>query len=166
MELEEEEMASQNHAVTQLRLGAQLFSLGESYTAATELSLDMSTPERLAILEKYGLNETRELKPDLVLYQSKDLGFISPDKGEDKPRVQKVPLLCVEIVSPTQGSTEILKKIRVYFELGVQSCWYVDPALTLIRVYEGHLTGGKAFVDGELSDDRLGVKIPLNKVFF
>ncbi len=163
----EEVMASQNHAIIQLRLGAQLLALGENFTAATELSLDMSIPEeRQAIMEKHGLEKTRELKPDIVLYRATDFGFIFPEQGEDKTRVRDVPLLCVEIVSPSQSSQEILKKFRIYFEIGVQSCWYVDPTLTLIRVYEGHLTGGKAFVDGELVDDTLGIKIPLNKIFF
>ena len=110
-ELEEEDVASQNHAVTQLRLGVQLFLLGDNYTAATDLSLDMSN--RQDILKKHGLSETRELKPDLVLYHAKDFGFIKASKGMDKVRVTEAPLLCVEIISPTQGNQEILNKFKV-----------------------------------------------------
>ncbi len=44
--LMEEEMASRNHCLIPLRLGAQLILLGKTYAAGSELSLDMSAPER------------------------------------------------------------------------------------------------------------------------
>jgi Uma2 family endonuclease len=158
-------MGSKNHAIVQVRLGAQLSLLGDKYTGAINLSLDMSTSERQEILKNHGVDKTMELEPDLVLYNFTDFGFISASKGRDKERVMEVPLLCVEIISPDQSSTEILKKFGVYFELGVQSCWYVDSALTLVRVYEGSLTGGKDFIGGALKDDTLEIEISLKEVF-
>jgi Uma2 family endonuclease len=160
------EVASQNHSLVQARLCVQLFlSLGEKFNSATELSLDMSSPERQALLEKHRLDKTRELKPDLVLYHAKDLGFIKISQGRDKVRVPEPPLLCVEIVSPTQGAQEILDKFRVYFEIGVKSCWYVDPALETVHVYDESLEN-EVYHNTDLVDQSLGIKIPLNKIFF
>lgn len=160
---EKADMASKNHAITQLRLGAQLLGLGDNYTGVVELSLDMATPERADILKKHGLEETRELKPDLVLYHAKDLAF---EKGKDKVRVTEPPLLCVEIVSPTQGSLEILNKFRVYFDIGVKSCWYVDPILETVHVYSGNVDSKEVFYNTNLIDHTVDAKIPLNKIFY
>jgi Uma2 family endonuclease len=163
---EEFEMSSQNHGLVQLRIGAQLLGLGNQYNAATEISLDMSSKERQEILDKHHVKAEQELKPDVVLYHAKDFGFITPSYGEDKIRVDKVPLLCVEVLSPNQGSYEILKKFRTYFEIGVKSCWYVDPGLMLVRVYSSSLDSHQSFEKGEIVDEGLGIKIPLNKIFF
>jgi hypothetical protein len=163
-ELEEVNMASQNHAITQLQLGAQLLGLGDSYKGATELSLDMGTPERQEIVKKHGL-EVKELKPDLVLYHAKDFGFIKAIRGMDKIRVTEVPLLCIEIISPTQISQDILNKFKVYFEIGVKSCWYVDPTLETVHVY-AQTFEHEVYHNGDLVDQTLDIKIPLNKVFY
>jgi Uma2 family endonuclease len=160
---EEEVVASQNHAVTQFRLGVQLASLGEAYEGAIELSLDMGTPERQETLKKHGLSETRELKPDLVLYRATDFGFI--DKGKDRARVMEPPLLCAEIISPNQVSLEILDKFRVYFDIGVKSCWYVDPILKTVHVY-GNNMENEVFHNTDMVDSTLGITIPLNKIFY
>jgi Uma2 family endonuclease len=162
---EEVDMASQNHAVTQFRLGVQLASLGKEFEGATELSLDIGTPERQEILKKHGLGETRELKPDLVLYRATDLGFIKASKGADKVRVMAPPLLCVEIISPSQGAQEIINKFKVYFDIGVKSCWYIDPTLEIALVYKESLES-EAFHNTDLNDSTLGINIPLNKVFY
>jgi Uma2 family endonuclease len=136
--------------------------LGDNYTGAVELSLDMATPERADILKKYGLEETRELKPYLVLYHAKDLAF---EKGKDKVRVAEPPLLCVEIVSPTEGAFEILNNFRVYFDIGVKSCWYVDPILETVHVYNDGLDSTAVFHNTSLVDHAVGANIPLDKIF-
>lgn len=155
------DMASKNHSIIQLQLGAQLLALGEKFKGATELSLDMGTPERQNVLKKHGL-EVKELKPDVVLYHSTDFFY---EDNTDEVRVLEPPLLCVEIVSPTQGSLEILKKFKVYFDIGVKSCWYVDPILKTVHVYRGDMKS-EAFHNTDLNDSTLGINIPLNKVFY
>ncbi len=162
---EEFGMASQNHALTQLRLGVQLYLAGEEkFSAATELSLDMGTPERVEILKKHGLEGTKELRPDLVLYEANKLSFIKASQGADRVRVLEPPLLCVEIISPSQGSQEIINKFKVYFDIGVKSCWYVDPTLELAITYKPDLEN--EVFKGDLVDNNLGINIPLKKIFY
>jgi Uma2 family endonuclease len=37
------------------------------------------------------------------------------------------PLLCVEVLSPEDTKPRILKRIGEYFDMGVPTCWMVDP---------------------------------------
>jgi Uma2 family endonuclease len=82
-----------------------------------------------------------------------------------------VPLLRVEIVSPTQGALEILDKFRVYFDIGVKSCWYVDPILKTVHVYKYNMQSmvyhhGESLDNGDLVNSTLDIKIPLGKIFY
>jgi Uma2 family endonuclease len=47
-----------------------------------------------------------------------------------------VPDLAVEVVSPANTATEIVKKIGHYFEAGVRLAWVIYPWEELIYVYE------------------------------
>jgi Uma2 family endonuclease len=161
-ELEEADMASQHHSMTQFRMAAQLAKLDQEYNGATELSLDISDPNRQEILQKYGLSQTRELKPDIALYSVKNFQF---PKGIDRVQVTEIPLLAIEIVSPTQNSLEIINKLKAYFELGVKSCWYVDPLSETVRVYNKAMES-EAYHNGEVVDKTLGIKIDLNRIFY
>ncbi len=98
------------------------------------------------------------------LYRAEDFAFIKTSKGEDEMRTMAIPLLCVEIISPAQSTLEILRKLRVYFEIGVKSCWYVDPTLEIVVIYNEFLE--KKIYDTDLVDNNLGIKIPLSKVFY
>lgn len=154
-------MASKNHSIVQARLTAHLMAL-EKYVAATELSLDMGLQDRVTCLKKHGFDAVRELKPDVALYNDNDLELSDWD---DVVRVEQMPLLCVEIISPSQSSVETLRKFKVYLELGVKSCWFVDPAIKVMQIYhlrDGKMVGGKVFTATDLliEDNTLGVSIP------
>lgn len=161
---EDIQMSSINHALVQTHLIKTLPD--DQFTVATELSLDVSSPERQAILKKYHIKAERELKPDICLYDAQDLDYLDPELEEDDAaRLEKAPLLCIEIVSPSQSSLEILRKFRVYFAMGVKSCWYVDPNLKLIKIYSS-LQQSKSFEKEEVFDSVLNIHLPLNKIFF
>jgi Uma2 family endonuclease len=46
------------------------------------------------------------------------------------------PLLTVEVVSPDDRFTELLKKAQEYAEFGVQHIWVIDPGQSLLFQYE------------------------------
>jgi Uma2 family endonuclease len=46
------------------------------------------------------------------------------------------PLLCVEVVSPSQRPAEMLAKCERYHEFGVPYCWVIDPVNN--RAWEYH----------------------------
>jgi Uma2 family endonuclease len=49
---------------------------------------------------------------------------------EDAPREKIVttpPLLCIEILSPEDRMTRYLERVNDYFDMGVPTCWVIDP---------------------------------------
>ena len=154
-ELEEsEDMGSFNHGYTQARL-IVLFDRAGQYTPITELSLDVSGID----LSQFDLKTKEEMKPDICLY---------PKRGRSRPRdilrMTEMPLLAVEILSPKQGTYDILEKFKVYFELGVRSCWLVDPAINTVTIYSSN-DAWQTFSNNEVIDEPLGIKLPLDEIF-
>jgi Uma2 family endonuclease len=50
--------------------------------------------------------------------------------AENAPREQVVttpPVLCIEILSPEDRMSRYLERVNDYFEMGVPSCWIIDP---------------------------------------
>lgn len=77
-----------------------------------------------------------------------------------------MPLLAVEILSPTQGNKEILAKLRAYFALGIKSCWVVDPGLKIVAVYDSpNDSRVYQFTDPEVVDKTLEIHLPMQKLF-
>jgi Uma2 family endonuclease len=98
------------------------------------------------------------------LFHAGEIDYLEPDEG-DVLKTEKVPLLCVEIISPSQSSTQILRKIRAYFAIGVKSCWYVDPNLKLINIYSENLRNVETFTKtDEVIDHHLNICFPLTKI--
>lgn len=61
--------------------------------------------------------------------------------GSDRPRMHRdvlnePPLLCVEILSPSQRAEEMLAKCERYRDFGVPFCWVLDPVG--FRAWEYH----------------------------
>lgn len=148
------DVASFNHGYIQARLVILLGGFAQ-YTPVSELSLDIDGVD----LNRYTLRSRDELKPDIVLY---------PRRGLSRPldilRMKEMPLLAVEILSPRQGTYEILEKFKVYFELGIQSCWLVDPALNTIAVYSS-IDDWQPFSSGEILDEKLAIHLSIDEIF-
>lgn len=150
----EEAVGSFNHSYLQIRLGKILDS--ETYTACAELSLDTSELD----FEKLEVKLRRdEVKPDISLYPKRGLS-----RPRDILRIKEMPLLVVEILSPRQGTNEILEKFQVYFALGIRSCWLVDPALETIAVYSS-MTERTIFNTGDIVDEGLKIRTSPSEIF-
>jgi Uma2 family endonuclease len=137
----------------------------DKFSIATELSLDVSSPERQEILTHCQIRAKQELKPDVALYYVEDLHYLDPAEEVDLIRIEKMPLLCIEIISPSQSNRLLLAKFRAYFAMGVKSCWYVDPNLKLIKVYSSPKDSEVFSEKGEVIDKTLDIRLPLNKIF-
>jgi len=142
------DMGSRNHSYLQIKLGALLLDF-EQYMVLSEISLDCSALEV----------NSKEMRPDLALYPKQTIDFL-----QDEIRMQTMPLLIIEILSPRQSIDEILEKFRAYFKLGVQSCWLVLPPLQSISIFSS-ANKEKTFSQGELIDDVLDIRLMLEKVF-
>ena len=67
--------------------------------------------------------------PDLVVFQNH-----SPRMYRDV--LDEPPLLCIEVVSPSQLPAEMLAKCERYHAFGVPFCWVLDPVSR--RAWECH----------------------------
>jgi Uma2 family endonuclease len=151
---ETSDMGSFNHGYLQIRLAVLFDRLG-SYTPVSELSLDVSNVD----LSQFDLRSKEEIKPDISLYPKRGLS-----RPKDILRMKEMPILVVEVLSPRQGTYEILEKFRLYFALGIQSCWLIDPALSTVTVYSA-AERWQTFVQGEVVDSKVGIRLSLSEIF-
>ena len=110
---------------------------------------------RISTLELDG----RELTPDLSVYPKTDVDLV-----HEEVRVTDPPLLAVEIASPTQNVQDLVQKIEFLLDVGVQSCWLVQPPLRTVTVFPGHMDG-TTVSDGTLADPVLEIEIDVRDVF-
>ncbi|RKZ41280.1 MAG: hypothetical protein DRQ49_05760 [Gammaproteobacteria bacterium] len=158
LEYEDVDMGSLNHSLAQTQIVGQLLN-DERFTTIVELNLDVGETD----LKQFGLDVKRELKPDICLYPK---GKLQPDWTCDVLKMQEMPLLVIEVLSPRQGIEEILAKIRAYFALGIKSCWMTIPANESITVY----SKPREFIsfsmkDTEVVDEVLDIRLPFKKIF-
>lgn len=154
-EIEEfDAMGSFNHGYLQVRLGG-LFDRMPEFTTVGELSLDVSGVD----LSPFDLRSKEEIKPDLSIYPKRGLSH-----PKDILKMKEMPLLALEIVSPKQGMYEIAEKVRLYFALGVQSCWVVEPITQAITVYAS-VDQWEIFARGDVIDAKLGIQLAMNAIF-
>ncbi|MEZ4865709.1 MAG: Uma2 family endonuclease [Caldilineaceae bacterium] len=152
-EQEFDDMGSFNHSLVQSNL-AYLLRKYTELSAFNELSLDAS-----------GLDKSQfptikdELIPDICAYPKKRSVI-----DHDILRMQEMPILAIEVVSPRQGILSIVEKLQAYFALGIQSCWLVEPITGVVRVYHPH-TDPKTFAASDVIDDVVGIKIPVAEIF-
>ena len=77
------------------------------------------------------LGPKRQVQPDVLVVL---------DEGLDGVRVESVPLLAVEVLSPATRSRDLVMKRRVYEQAGIASYWIVDPrapAVTVLDLKDG-----------------------------
>ncbi len=89
-----------------------------------------------------------------------DVAFISydripPDADSSTPVPDWIPTLAVEVLSPSNTKKEMARKLRNYFEAGVELVWYVDPSDRTVRVYHSP----EAVVTLTESDDLTGEQL-------
>ena len=151
-EQEFDDTGSHNHSLVQGNI-AYLVRKNSDYSAFNELSLDAS-----------GLDKTQfpnikdELIPDICAYPHRSVMDI------DILRMEEMPVLAIEVVSPRQGVLTIVEKLQAYFALGVQSCWLVEPITGVVRVYHPHAEP-KTFSSGDLVDEVANLRFPVAEIF-
>ena len=148
------EMGSFNHSCLQANLTALLKNTGK-YTVCTDLSLDASHID----LSQFDIKAKEEIKPDICIYPKRGLS-----RPNDIIKMNEMPLLAIEVLSPKQGTYEILEKFKAYFELGIKSCWLVYPEAETITVHSStHVR--KHFNQDEVVDEVLELRVPHHDIF-
>jgi Uma2 family endonuclease len=126
----------------QARLTALLGSY-QQYSIFTELSIEI---------------EGKEYVPDICVYPKREIDFF-----HDIIRMTELPLLAIEVLSPSQIMQELVDKIEIYLDAGIQSCWLVTPITRSVTVIN-EKKNSKTFVD-KVIDDKLNISLPLDEVF-
>jgi len=147
------EMGSFNHGYLQLKIGACFLKL-PNFTPSSELSLDLS-----ALAQPLLIESIESLKPDIAVYEHWPVDF-----QNDVIKAQQMPVLAIEILSPLQGVKTLVDKFKVYFTLGIRSCWLVYPYAKAIAVYHAP-DEFKLFAQDEVTDTVVGVRISLHEIF-
>ncbi|MCU0981677.1 MAG: Uma2 family endonuclease [Pirellulaceae bacterium] len=113
------------------------------------------------------------LDPRRNLRRRPDVAFVSakrwpvnralPESGD----WDVVPDLAVEVVSPTDEFSDVVAKLREYFEYGVRRVWVILPEQSQVYVYESPtqvriLAAGETLSGGDLFP---GFALPLASLF-
>lgn len=154
---EDSKMGSLYHSLTQGRLITSL-SQNDKFIVIPELSLDVSQID----LKQFGITAKDKLIPDISLYPKGQF----KKKGRDLLKVSEFPLLAIEVISPEQGTNDILAKFEAYFTLGIKSCWLVDPSVDVVHVYpkpDQHRTYDMN--DTEVFDEVMDIRLPIQDIF-
>jgi len=77
------------------------------------------------------LTETETYQPDIIFIGKERLSII------EAKRINGVPDLVIEILSPSTAYYDLRKKSRVYAREGVREYWIVDPGEQSVEVYQG-----------------------------
>jgi len=136
-------MGSRLHSFVQVRLAHLLANL-DKFNIFTELSLEI---------------DKIEYKPDICVYQQFENDYL-----EDDVKMTELPLLAIEILSPSQGFQELISKVKIYFAAGIKSAWIVLPSNKSITVFSS-LKTFEVFSKGNLIDTVIGLELPLNEIF-
>ncbi len=106
-ELVERNAGERDHGWLQLEIGFWL------RLRAKELRITPLTEVRLQV------EPTRFRIPDVM---------VLPDDAPYETVIRQAPLLCIEILSKDDSMKSIMGRIHDYLQMGVPTCWIVDPA--------------------------------------
>jgi Uma2 family endonuclease len=140
-------MPSKNHSMIQSNIIYLTGKYRKKYSFLSEVSLELDY-----------WNST----PDIGIFH-----HMSIDTRHDEIRLTNAPLGVIEILSPTQGMTELTEKAEKYFSYGVKSVWIVIPTMDSIAVYSSpdDFVFFQRNKNKILKDNILNIEIALNEVF-
>ena len=129
---------------------------------AEDHSLGTVVTEMLFVLDS-GQNLRRRPDVAFVSVQQWPLNRELPESGD----WEVVPDLAVEVVSPTDEFSDVVAKVREYFEYGVRRVWVILPEERQVYVYESPTQVHILAVTDTLSGGDLfpGFTLPLVSLF-
>ena len=111
------------------------------------------------------LDEYNKPQPDLIFISKEKSGMITHDG------IMGIPVLIVEIISPTSIIRDRIEKKNLYEKMAVQEYWLVDPQYEAIEIYtlQNHryeLFSAATTLEGEFKSALFdGLSINLNDIF-
>jgi Uma2 family endonuclease len=117
--------------------------------------------------ELYGADATFTIGED---ERMPDVSFVSNEKLKDGEPVNKAdfaPDLAIEVVSPSDIFSKVLRKIRKYLDAGVKEVWLVEPEFHTVSVYKPPMKSETLTLDDALECEEIlpGFRLPLQEIF-
>lgn len=94
-----------------------------TYVRNNNLGIVMDAPTDVV------LSETDKPQPDILFIAANRLEIITENN------VKGAPNLVIEILSPSTGNYDRVKKSKMYYTHGVKEYWIVDPEIKVIEVF-------------------------------
>jgi Uma2 family endonuclease len=132
-------------------------TLNHSYICS-QIMRQLLPKENLEVLPELTLAIGNGLTPDLSVYPKEE---IKPNFWEDITRFEKLPLLAIEIISPSQNIQDLLSKAKVLVQAGTKSVWTVEPFSFSIWVTTAQ--GTKLFHNTSIESE--GITVDFQKIF-
>ena len=76
----------------------------------------------------------------------------------------EIPLLAIEIISPSQVLQEIIDKIEIYLQAGIKSYWLVIPATCTVTIYH-EFEKPCTYSKDSVIDEKLNISLSLSEIF-
>ncbi|MEM7348769.1 MAG: Uma2 family endonuclease, partial [Chloroflexota bacterium] len=80
-------------------------------------------------------------------------------------KMEEMPLVAIEVLSFRQFTSTLVEKFAAYFDLGIQSCWLVDPLTRSIHVYSSMDKWQTFSINDTLLDEKFDIQFPVAQVF-
>jgi len=132
------------HSFIQPRLCYVLSAAEAEYTTLSEVDLVL---------------DGRKIVPDLSVYPAGHF-----DWTHDEPYLTDPPLLTVLIATTGQPLADLEEAAQFLLEVGVQSCWLVQPSLQTITIFGGD-GRSSTYAEGTVKDPATGIEVTLDEVF-
>ncbi len=133
---------SYSHSMLLITIGSEI-NKGQKFRAFGELTI---------------IIDGKDYIPDISVYKWRKANYL----GKDIIKMEEMPLLAIEIVSPTQGKNELFEKTETYLQAGIQSVWIVDPQAHSIIVTDQN---GIRHYHENILKDITGVNIDIAVIF-
>ena len=149
-------MLENTEAITHAQM-AEMPSLNHSYICA-QLMRQLLQDENIQPLPELTLDIENGLTPDISIFPKDQ---IYPDFFEDTFKVKQLPILAIEVISPSQSIQAILEKAELLVKAGVRTVWVVEPYGRSLFIISNE---GKQLFHEETVESE-GIKVNFAKVF-
>lgn len=136
-----EEMPSFNHSYICAEIIGQLYQ-DKSVLPLPELTLAIENG----------------ITPDISVFPR---GQVQPDFLKDIRKFDKMPVLAIEVISPSQDIQDLLDKSQMFIQAGVKTVWTIEPFTTMIFVTTSE--GIERRHGGTIESD--GIKVDFDRIF-
>ena len=136
-----EEMPTFNHSNICAEIIGQIWS-DQRFKPLPELTLDIDSG----------------ITPDVCVYPREK---INPNYARDVTRYYEMPIVAIEVISPSQNIQNLLEKAETLVNNGVKAVWTIEPFTNSIVVTTKD--GFKRFQNQEIESE--GVKVDFRRIF-